>query len=410
MTIDAHERVRAASAIALARRVARLRDDGRLRAVEAPTRSSRSTARCTRSTSRSTRNVVRPVAQAYVDYVPRRSAPACRNFFGNIDDLFSGDQRRCCRASATRPATISAASSSTPSGFGGLIDIASRGGIPKGNEDFGQTFGYWGIPRARTCSSRCSGRRRCATAPGWSSAYYSSPISYIVNDVPLRNVLYCIGCARPARAGARRADDWSTRRRSTATRSSAAPTCSGASTWSTTASRPGRTTTNDDRSRRRIAVSRSDLPPGATFAALRLLAAARCRAARARAGGARCAGQARRRRRCCRSIKTDPKVQAGDQARIRELIETKLAPNFDFARMTSLAMGRNWRKATPEQQKRLADEFQTLLVRTYSSALNQYRDQRSTTSRCGRSRPRPTSSCAPRSSGPASRRCRSTTA
>jgi len=74
-------------------------------------------------------------------------------------------------------------------------------------------------------------------------------------------------------------------------------------------------------------------------------------------------------------IKTDPKVQAGDQARIRELIETKLAPNFDFLRMTSLAMGRNWSKATPDQQKRLADEFKSLLVRTYSNALLQYRNQ-----------------------------------
>ena len=74
-------------------------------------------------------------------------------------------------------------------------------------------------------------------------------------------------------------------------------------------------------------------------------------------------------------IKSDPKVQAGDQARIRELIETKLAPNFDFLRMTSLAMGRNWAKATPDQQKRLADEFKSLLVRTYSNALIQYRNQ-----------------------------------
>ena len=74
-------------------------------------------------------------------------------------------------------------------------------------------------------------------------------------------------------------------------------------------------------------------------------------------------------------IKSDPKVQAGDQARIREVIESKLLPNFDFQRMTALAMGRNWRTATPEQQKLLVDQFRTLLVRTYSGALNQYRDQ-----------------------------------
>jgi len=75
------------------------------------------------------------------------------------------------------------------------------------------------------------------------------------------------------------------------------------------------------------------------------------------------------------TIKADPLIQAGNEARIREVIETKLLPNFDFARMTALAMGRNWRNATPEQQKRLTDEFRGLLVRTYSGALNQYRNE-----------------------------------
>ena len=74
-------------------------------------------------------------------------------------------------------------------------------------------------------------------------------------------------------------------------------------------------------------------------------------------------------------IKSDPKVQAGDQARIREVVETKLLPNFDFERLTALAMGRNWSKATPEQQKQLVEQFRTLLVRTYSGALTQYKDQ-----------------------------------
>jgi len=74
-------------------------------------------------------------------------------------------------------------------------------------------------------------------------------------------------------------------------------------------------------------------------------------------------------------IKSDPKVQAGDQARIREVVETKLLPNFDFERLTALAMGRNWRQAAPEQQKQLVEQFRTLLVRTYSGALTQYRDQ-----------------------------------
>lgn len=74
-------------------------------------------------------------------------------------------------------------------------------------------------------------------------------------------------------------------------------------------------------------------------------------------------------------IKTDPNVQSGDQARIRDLIETKLTPHFDVDRMTALAAGRAYRSATPEQKKRLGEEFKTLLIRTYSSALRQYRDQ-----------------------------------
>ena len=74
-------------------------------------------------------------------------------------------------------------------------------------------------------------------------------------------------------------------------------------------------------------------------------------------------------------IKSDPKVQAGDMARIREVVESKLLPYFDFTRMTALAMGRNWNKATPDQQKRLSDEFRSLLVRTYSGSLSQYRNQ-----------------------------------
>jgi phospholipid transport system substrate-binding protein len=75
------------------------------------------------------------------------------------------------------------------------------------------------------------------------------------------------------------------------------------------------------------------------------------------------------------TIKADPLIQAGNQARIREVIEAKLLPNFDFTRMTALAMGKNWRSASPEQQQRLADEFKSLLVRTYSGALNQYRNE-----------------------------------
>ena len=74
------------------------------------------------------------------------------------------------------------------------------------------------------------------------------------------------------------------------------------------------------------------------------------------------------------SIRADKDIQAGNQAKIKQVMETKLVPNFDFPRMTALAMGRNWRAATPEQQAQLTDQFRTLLVRTYSGALANYRE------------------------------------
>lgn len=76
------------------------------------------------------------------------------------------------------------------------------------------------------------------------------------------------------------------------------------------------------------------------------------------------------------SIRSDKDLQAGNPAKVKQLIEVKLVPHFDTARMTALAMGRNWRSATPEQQKQLTEQFQTLLIRTYSNALTNYRDNK----------------------------------
>jgi phospholipid transport system substrate-binding protein len=74
-------------------------------------------------------------------------------------------------------------------------------------------------------------------------------------------------------------------------------------------------------------------------------------------------------------LKNDKDIQAGDSKKAADLIETKIVPHFDFVRMARVAMARNWRLASPEQQKELAGEFKTLLVRTYSTALSNYRDQ-----------------------------------
>ena len=74
------------------------------------------------------------------------------------------------------------------------------------------------------------------------------------------------------------------------------------------------------------------------------------------------------------TIRADKELQAGNPAKVKDLIESKLVPHFDTARMTALAMGRNWRSASPEQQKELVEQFKTLLIRTYSNALTNYRD------------------------------------
>ena len=75
------------------------------------------------------------------------------------------------------------------------------------------------------------------------------------------------------------------------------------------------------------------------------------------------------------AIKADTAIQAGDVNRIVALVDTKIMPNVNFARMTSSAVGRFWRQATPAQQKQLQDEFKILLVRTYSGALAEVKDQ-----------------------------------
>lgn len=74
-------------------------------------------------------------------------------------------------------------------------------------------------------------------------------------------------------------------------------------------------------------------------------------------------------------IKADKDVASGNTAKVVELAEQKVLPHFDFERMTRLAVGRNWAQANDGQKQSLVKEFRTLLVRTYSASLTQYRDQ-----------------------------------
>ena len=75
------------------------------------------------------------------------------------------------------------------------------------------------------------------------------------------------------------------------------------------------------------------------------------------------------------TIKQDKEIQAGNPRKVADLVDAKILPHFNFARMTQLAVAVNWRRASAEQQRALTQEFRTLLVRTYSSALSNYRDQ-----------------------------------
>jgi phospholipid transport system substrate-binding protein len=74
-------------------------------------------------------------------------------------------------------------------------------------------------------------------------------------------------------------------------------------------------------------------------------------------------------------VRADKELRSGNPQKVAQLVEAKVLPHFNFARMTQLAVGRNWRQASAAQQKTLIEEFKTLLVRTYATAFSQYRNQ-----------------------------------
>ena len=136
-------------------------------------------------------NVVRPFAQAYVDYVPKPVQSAIHTFFGNIEDGFSalnGLLQGKWEKAGNDLGRI------TVNVWGlGLIDVASQAGIPKGDEDFGQTFGFYGVPQGPYFFVPLLGPTTLRDGTGEVIRYFAGPISYVVNDVPLRNVLYFLG-------------------------------------------------------------------------------------------------------------------------------------------------------------------------------------------------------------------------
>lgn len=75
-----------------------------------------------------------------------------------------------------------------------------------------------------------------------------------------------------------------------------------------------------------------------------------------------------------RIVRQDRDIKSGDTKKIHDLVQEKILPNFDFRKMTQLAVGQHWRRASPEQQEKLVDEFRTLLVRTYAASLSSVAD------------------------------------
>jgi len=144
--------------------------------------------------------VVRPVAQAYVDVVPQPIRQAVSNVFNNIQDLFSGVNGVLQGKLDKAGDDFGRVMINTGFGFLGLIDIASEAGIPRGNEDFGQTFGYWGIPQGPYLFIPLWGPSTVRDGTGSILRYWYTP-TQLIPDVAVRNVIYGIG-AIDARAQA----------------------------------------------------------------------------------------------------------------------------------------------------------------------------------------------------------------
>jgi phospholipid-binding lipoprotein MlaA len=134
-------------------------------------------------------NVAKPIAQAYVDYVPRLFRMGVSNVLNNIDDLFSGINGLLQGKLEKAGNDFGRVTLNTGMGFGGLFDLASEMGIPRGNEDFGQTFGYWGIPQGPYLFIPLWGPTTVRDGTGSIIRIWYGPLGYLPY-VPLRNSLY----------------------------------------------------------------------------------------------------------------------------------------------------------------------------------------------------------------------------
>ena len=138
------------------------------------------------------RVVVRPIIQAYVDYVPRLVRQPITSFYNNIEDLFSGINGMLQGKPEKAGHDFGRVIVNSSFGILGLIDFASEAGIPRGEEDFGQTFGHWGIAQGPYLFVPLFGPTTVRDGSGFLVRIALGPTGYI-EEVPLRNVLYGLG-------------------------------------------------------------------------------------------------------------------------------------------------------------------------------------------------------------------------
>ncbi len=137
-------------------------------------------------------NVVRPLAEAYVDYVPEPLRIGVSNFYNNIDDFFSGINGLLQGKLEKAGDDFGRVVVNTLFGLGGILDPASDLGIERGNEDFGQTFAHWGLPAGPYMFVPLFGPMTAVDATGYLLRVLWGPVGQI-SKVPLRNSLYGLG-------------------------------------------------------------------------------------------------------------------------------------------------------------------------------------------------------------------------
>jgi len=136
--------------------------------------------------------IVKPLAQAYIDIVPQLIRTGVSNVYNNLDDLFSALNGLLQGKLDKFGDDLGRVVLNTSFGIGGIFDLASMVGIERGNEDFGQTFGAWGLPQGPYLFVPFFGPTTVRDGSGTIVRIMTGPVGFI-GDVPVRNSLYGLG-------------------------------------------------------------------------------------------------------------------------------------------------------------------------------------------------------------------------